>query len=251
MYTKSISRFARNTVDVLTIVRELKKVNVPVYFENEQLYSFDKEAELAISLHGAIAQGESENKSENIKWSLDKAAQNPDAQIYNRKCYGYSNAEDGSLVINEPEAEVIRQVFQMYLDGYSVGGIKKYLEEKGILTSRGKATWSKRSIETILTNEKYVGDVILYKTFSPNFPEKKRIPNNGEHKKYIQEDHHPAIISREMFRAVQKMRESRSNIERHADGTITRKAKRYTGRKSEYWFKEYFDSLFSDLVKSQ
>ena len=165
MWLIAISRFARNTVDVLTIVRELKKVNVPVYFENEQQYSFDKEAELAISLHGAIAQGESEKKSENIKWSLDKAAQNPDAQIYNRKCYGYSNAEDGSLVINESEAEVIRQVFQLYLDGYSVGGIKKY-----------------------------VGDVILYKTFSPDFPEKKRIQNNGEHKKYIQEDHHPSII---------------------------------------------------------
>ena len=204
VYTKSISRFARNTVDVLTIVRELKKMNVPVYFENEQLYSFDKEAELAISLHGAIAQGESENKSENIKWSL---------------------------VINDPEAEVIRQIFQMYLDGYSIGGIKKYLEEKGILTSRGRSTWSKRTIETILANEKYVGDVILYKTFSPNFPEKKRIPNNGEHQKYIQEDHHPSIISREMFRAVQEMRESRSNIERHADGTVTRKAKRYTGKK--------------------
>ena len=128
VYTKSISRFARNTVDVLTIVRELKKMNVPVYFENEQLYSFDKEAELAISLHGAIAQGESENKSENIKWSLDKAAQNPDAQIYNRKCYGYSNAEDGSLVINEPEAEVIRQIFQMYLDGYSVEEIDTFIE---------------------------------------------------------------------------------------------------------------------------
>jgi site-specific DNA recombinase len=231
VYTKSISRFARNTVDVLTIVRELKKMNVPVYFENEQLYSFDKEAELAISLHGAIAQGESENKSENIKWSLDKAAQNPDAQIYNRKCYGYSNAEDGSLVINEPEAEVIRQIFQLYLDGYSVGGIKKNLEGNGILTSRGKTAWSKRSIETILTNEKYAGDVILYKTFSPDFPEKKRIQNNGEHKKYIQEDHHLSIISREMFRAVQEMRESRSNIERHVDGTVTRKAKRYTGKK--------------------
>lgn len=202
VYTKSISRFARNTVDVLTIVRELKKVNVPVYFENEQLYSFDKEAELAISLHGAIAQGESENKSENIKWSLDKAAQNPDAQIYNRKCYGYSNAEDGSLVINESEAEVIRQVFQLYLDGYSVGGIKKY-----------------------------VGDVILYKTFSPDFPEKKRIQNNGEHKKYIQEDHHPSIISRGMFRTVWEMRESRGNIKHHADGTVTRNVKRYTGKK--------------------
>ena len=113
----------------------------------------------------------------------------------------------------------------------SIYVIKKYLEEKGILTSRGKTTWSKRSIETMLTNEKYVGDVILYKTFSPNFPEKKRIQNNGEHKKYIQEDHHPAIISREMFKAVQEMRESRSNIERHADGTVTRKAKRYTGKK--------------------
>ena len=110
-------------------------------------------------------------------------------------------------------------------------GIKKYLEEKGILTSRGKTNWSKRSIEIILANEKYVGDVILYKTFSPNFPEKKRIQNNGEHKKYIQEDHHPAIISREMFRAAQEMRDRRSNIERHADGTLTRKAKRYTGKK--------------------
>lgn len=100
------------------------------------------------------------------------------------------------------------------------------------MTSRGKSTWSKRSIETILANEKYVGDVILYKTFSPNFSEKKRIPNNGEHQKYIQEDHHPAIISRETFREVQEMRESRSNIERHADGTVTRKAKRYTGKKA-------------------
>ena len=144
---------------------------------------------------------------------------------------GYSNAEDGSLVINEPEAEVIRQIFQLYLDGYSVGGIKKNLEGNGILTSRGKTAWSKQSIETILTNEKYVGDVILYKTFSPDFPEKKRIQNNGEHQKYIQEDHHPSIISREMFRAVQEMRESRSNIERHVDGTVTRKAKRYTGKK--------------------
>ena len=119
----------------------------------------------------------------------------------------------------------------MYLDGYSVGGFKKYLEGNGILTSRGKTTWSKRSIETILTNEKHVGDVILYKTFSTNFPEKKRIPNNGEHQKYIQEDHHPSIISRETFRAVQEIRESRSNIERHADGTVTRKARRYTGKK--------------------
>ena len=115
----------------------------------------------------AIAQGKYENKSENIKWSLDRVAQNPDAQLYNRKCYGYSNAED----------------------------------------------------------------VILYKTFSSNFPEKKRIQNNGEHKKYIQKDHHPAIISREMFQAVQEIRESRSNIERHADRTVTRKAKRYTGKK--------------------
>ena len=96
------------------------------------------------------------------------------------------------------------------LDGYSVGGIKKYLEEKGILTSGGKTTWSKRTIETILTNEKYVGDVILYKTFSPNFPAKKRIPNNGEHKKYIREDHHLSIISSETFRAVQETPESRS-----------------------------------------
>ena len=90
------------------------------------------------------------------------------------------------------------------------------------MTSRGKTAWSKQSIETILTNEKYVGDVILYKTFSPDFLEKK---------KYIQEDHHPSIISREMFRAVREMRERRSNIERHADGTVTRKAKRYTGKK--------------------
>ena len=95
-------------------------MNVPVYF--------DKDEELAISLHGAIAQGEAENKSENIKWSLKKAAQNPDAQIYNRKCYRYSNAEDGSLVINEPEAEVIRQIFQMYLDGYSAGRILRSLK---------------------------------------------------------------------------------------------------------------------------
>lgn len=230
VYTKSIRRFARNTVDTLTIVRELKKMNVPVYFESEQIYSFDENAELAISLSSAIAQGESENKSENIKWSIDKAAQNPDSQIYNRKCYGYSNAEDGSLIINEPEAEVIRKIFQLYLEGYSVGGIKKYLEENVILTARGKVTWSKRSIETILSNEKYVGDVILYKTFSADYPEKKRFQNRGEHDKYIQEDHHPAIISREMFENVQEMRESRSNIERHADGTVTRKAKRYTGK---------------------
>lgn len=231
VYTKSLSRFARNTLDALTIVQELKRMKVPVYFETENIFSFDKDAEFQITLHEVAAQNESKSKSENIKWRIDKAAQNSDSKIYNRKCYGYNNADDGTLVINEEEAAVVRKIYELYLDGFSAAAIRKYLEHNNILSSTGKPHWCKKSIDNILTNEKYVGDVLLYKTFSPDYPEKKRIKNNGEHKKYLISDHHPAIITREMFTAVQEMRTSRSNIERNVDGTVTRKATRYTGKK--------------------
>nr|WP_286331843.1 recombinase family protein [Duncaniella freteri] len=207
--TKSVSRFGRNTVETLKICRQLKDIDVDVYFHNENLHSISKDGELALTLASAIAEGESASKSESVKWGIEKKAMAPDAGIYSRPCYGYKKDDDGKLVIVEDEAEVVRHIYQMYLDGSSVNIIKGYLEEQGVLSPTGGVVWSKRTIEKMLINDKYYGSVILYKTYTAEFPSDKRITNNGQRKKYQVDDHHPAIVSKELFDAVQKSIESR------------------------------------------
>ncbi|MDR0928268.1 MAG: recombinase family protein [Oscillospiraceae bacterium] len=226
--TKTVSRFGRNTVDTLMILRNLKERGIDVFFENEGLHSFDGKDELLISLIEAIAQAESENRSQNIKWGIKQHAQNPDAAIYSRPCYGYRKADDGELEIYEEEAKIVRQIFDLYLSGYSVLKIKRELESRSILTPAGKAVWAKRTIETILGNEKYTGDVLVYKTYCPEYPQTARIRNKGEKEKYCVSHHHMPIIEKSVFERVQSERKHRSNIVMDEEGIAHRRESHYS-----------------------
>lgn len=211
--TKTVSRFGRNTAETLSTLRMLKNKGVDVFFENEGLHSIDGNDEFLISLMEAIAQAESESRSQNIKWGIKQQAQRPDAAIYSRPCYGYRKSPDGQLVMIEEEAKTVRYIYSLYRSGYSVLGIKKELEANGILTPTGKSTWPKRTIETILANEKYTGDVLIYKTYCSEYPKTTRIRNRGEKDQYLISNHHPAIIERAVFDSVQDEKKRRSNIE--------------------------------------
>lgn len=226
--TKSISRFGRNTVDTLTVLRQLKAANVDVYFETENIHSLDSEGELLITPASAIAQAESEERSKNIKWGIRQSATSPDSAIYSRPCYGYRKDRTGQLIIQEEEAEVVRLVYDLYLDGESVVAIIRTLKRLQIETPRGKDTWSKRAIETMLKNEKYTGDVLVYKTYCDEYPKKKRIVNKGQAERLKVEDHHDAIIAKETFEAVQEEMIRRSNIEEDEEGNIRRKSTHYS-----------------------
>lgn len=207
--TKSVSRFGRNTLDTLNICRELRGLKVDVFFEQENIHSLGSDGELTLTITSAVAESESFEKSANIRWGLQKSAQNPDSKIFSRVCYGYRKGDDGSLVIDETQAEVVKSIFQMYLDGAGTQKIKDGLEQRGIPSPSGGATWPKRTIEKILVNEKYSGKVVLYKTYAAEYPAVGQIENRGQHEKLQVDDHHPAIITQEMFDAVQNAIEQR------------------------------------------
>ncbi len=201
--TKSVSRFGRNTADTLKLCRELKDIGVDIYFQNDNIHSLDPAGELTLSLISAVAEGSSYSKSESVKWGIEKKSHDPDAGIYSRPCYGYRRNEEGQLEIEKQEAEVVRTIFKMYLDGAGLVTIQKYLEERNISSPTGSAVWPKRTIEKMLRNEKYYGSVILYKTYTDEFPSTKRIVNNGQKKQMRVDEHHPGIITKELFDEVQ------------------------------------------------
>ena len=226
--TKTISRFGRNTVDTLSILQKLKEHNIDVYFENENLHSNNGNDELLISLISAVAEAESENRSESIKWGIRRSAENPGSPIYSRPCYGYRKNDDGILSICEEEAKNVRLIFALYLEGHSIVSIKKELESRQIKSPTGKDLWSKRTIENILSNEKYTGNVIIYKTYCASYPNKKRVVNKGQHERLVFDSSHPAIIESSVFEKVQAEKAQRSNLHIDSNGTQTRKPTRYS-----------------------
>ena len=215
--TKSISRFGRDTVETLEALRQMRDFGVRVVFEQENLDTADTDSELMISIVESFAQAENESRSENIKWGLKQKAASGTSKLYDRKCYGYDHDEDGRLIINEEEAESVRKIFRWYLDGKSILGIMKELEEQGIQSPTGKEKWPKRTIDVLLSNEKYTGNVRLFDS------EKRDV-------QYVSENNHPAIISTETFQAVQMEKMKRSNVNRGKDGT-QRKNKKYSSKK--------------------
>ena len=227
IFTKSVSRMGRNTLDLLNIIRELRSIGIRIIFQQEDLDSSKYEDELLITLIEAFAQAESTERSENIRWGLDKRMQDGTSGLYKRKCFGYIKTEDGELAICSEEARTVRLIFQLYLDGNSILSIIKILKSKGIPTPTGKEKWSNQAVVKILTNEKYTGNVILRKTVSEPFPSRKRKKNNGSERMYVVKDVHPKIISTEMFEAVQKERKLRSNIVIDESGQPKRASKRY------------------------
>jgi len=215
--TKSISRFGRDTVDTLEALNQLKTLGVRVIFEQEDLDTANTDSDLMISIIEAIAQAENESRSDNIKWGIKQRAAQGTSKLYNRKCYGYKNDVDGSLIIDDEEAKNVQLIFDFYLQGKSIIGIIEELERLGIKSPTGKDKWSKRTIDVMLSNEKYIGIV--------------RLLNSGKYEAhYISEDNNPSIISDEQFKAVQIEKANRSNVIKGEDGN-QRKNKKYSSKR--------------------
>ncbi|HWQ98648.1 MAG TPA: recombinase family protein [Clostridia bacterium] len=201
--TKSISRFARNTVDTLTAVRQLKEKGVEVYFEKENIYTMDSKGELLITIMSSLAQEEGRSISENVAWG--KRAKCEEGKVYlpYKQFFGYEKGPDGQPQIVEEQAKTVRLIYSLFLEGLMPSGVAKILEAMGILSPAGKSRWQPGTVESILTNEKYKGDALLQKTFCIDFLTKKMKRNEGELPQYYVEQSHPAIVSPEVFDEVQ------------------------------------------------
>ena len=199
----SVSRFARNTVDTIEYTRELRGLGIPVIFEEYNINSIYPESEFLITLYGAIAQNDSETLSSNVKWGKRQSMKSGHVNMQYKKMLGYEKGADGQPVINEDQAQVVRYIYQRYRMGDTLREIKETLENSGTLTAEGKSTWTISCLKSILTNEKYCGDALLQKTFILDCISKKVIKNTGQLTKYLIQDHHPAIVSREEFEATQ------------------------------------------------
>ena len=225
--TKSISRLGRNVTETLATLNKLRTLMVDVYFENENINTQDTNQDFLITILQTAAQAESEARSHNIKWGIQKSLESGKSKLYSRRCFGYTQDQEGNLNINDEEAAVVRKIFELYLSGYSVVGVVRELEKQGIKSPTGKERWSKRSIENTLANEKYIGSVLVGKTFSKDFPNNKRRVNRGEREKYLLTGSHPAIISEELFERVQAEKARRSNIQVDSSG-VKRKSTHYS-----------------------
>ena len=203
--TKSVSRFARNIIDCIGYVRQLKAADPPigVFFETENIFTLDENSEMSLSFIATLAQEESHTKSEIMNASIEMRFKR--GIFLTPPLLGYDKDEDGNLIINEDEAKTVRLIFFSYLYGYSAAKIADALTELERLTKRGNQTWSSGTVLQILTNERYCGDVLARKTFTPNYLNHKSRKNRHDRNQYRQKNHHDHIISREDFFAVQKM----------------------------------------------
>lgn len=211
IYTKSISRFSRNSLDFLKVIRKLKQLEVDVYFQNEQIWLKKERSEFNMAVHVAVAQEESMCKSRSIRWGLVYGFQSGDSKLANRVCYGYEQDKDGKLIINEKEAENVKLIFALYLQGYSLSGISKELKRRGVASPTGKEIWTSAAIDKILGNEKYIGQALLQKTYIPDVLAQKQEKNKGALTQYLYENNHRGIIEVKTFEKVQKMKKDRSN----------------------------------------
>ena len=233
--TKSVSRFGRNTVDTLAAINKLRELGVDVYFENEEMHSLDGNNVFMISILEGIAQEENAARSENIRWGIQRGMQSGKSKIFNRKCFGYVQDKNGNLIIQEDEAEIVVQIFELYLNGYSINAIRKELQRHEIKSPTGHDLWSKRSVDTLLQNEKYTGDVLVMKTFSEGYSKIKRRTNKGERDRFVSVGSHPAIISKDKFEKTRALRASRSNLVKGENGSA-RKSTRYSMKKAKVEF---------------
>lgn len=202
--TKSVSRFARNTVDSLTTIRKLKEHNVECYFEKENIWTFDGKGELLLTIMSSLAQEESRSISENCTWGQRKRFQDGKVSVPFKRFLGYDRGEDGNLVINEAQAMIVRRIYGLFLQGRSPYAIAKILTKEGIPSPGGKKIWASGTVKSILTNEKYKGDALLQKVYTVDFLSKKKKVNKGEVPQYYVKHNHQAIIPPQEFDIVQK-----------------------------------------------
>ena len=210
--TKSISRFARNTLDCLKYNRELKEKNIPVFFEKENINTMDSKGEVLLTIMASLAQQESQSLSQNIKLGLQYRFQNGEVRVNHSRFLGYTKDEEGNLIIEPAEAVVVKRIYREYLEGASLLQIGRGLEADGILTGAGKTKWRPETLKKILQNEKYIGDALLQKTYTVDFLNKKRVQNKGIVPQYYVENSHEPIIPHDLYMQVQEEMMRRANL---------------------------------------
>lgn len=228
---KSISRLSRNTADTVEIIRNLKTLGVTCYFEKEALDTGDMRSEFILTTLAALAQEESRTISENMRWSMEKRS--PRGDVPNMRCYGYELSDEfettetgykrRKVVIVSDEAEIVQKIFMLYVDGRSIAEITRILNGEKIPAPDSKCGWMSERIRYILKNERYCGDVLTHKTYTEDFLTHKNKRNRGEIPQYYIKDHHPAIISRELYQKAQNRRKKETNARK-------RREYRYSGR---------------------
>ena len=207
--TKSVSRFARNTVDSLTTIRTLKEHGIEVWFEKENIKTLDPKCEILLTILSSLSQEESRSISENVNWGIRKKMSDGKFTLSYSHFLGYDKGENENLVINEEEAKTIRRIFALNIKGLSPYMIAKQLTEEGIKTPMGKTVWRDTTVRSILRNEKYCGRALLQKTFTPDFLTKKTVKNTGQVPSYFVEHSHEPIIDPEVFDMVQRQMDAR------------------------------------------
>jgi DNA invertase Pin-like site-specific DNA recombinase len=219
--TKSVSRFARNTVDSLTTIRKLKENGIEVYFEKENIWTFDSKGELLLTIMSSLAQEEARSISENVTWGHRKRFSDGKVYVPFGRFLGYDRGENGELIINEEQAIIVRRIYKMFLDGNTPHTIAKALTDEGIPTPGGKKNWGATTVKSILSNEKYKGDALLQKSYTVDFLTKKKKANEGEIPQYYVEGSHKGIISTEVFELTQiELERRKSGDNRHSGMSI-------------------------------
>lgn len=228
--TKSVSRFARNTVDCLETVRMLKANGIGVIFEKENINTLTQSSEFMITLFSGFAQAESESLSKNVTWGKQKSMEAGNVVFQFHKLLGYHRGADNKPEIVPEEAETVRRIYRRYLEGASTHIIKAELEEDNVPTALGIQRWDVSVIKSILKNEKYCGDALLQKTYVTDCISKKVKKNNGERPMYYIQDNHPAIVPREIYRRVQEEMARRSGKRRVAQKYVKTEQSKYSGK---------------------
>lgn len=219
--TKSVSRFARNTVDSLSTIRKLKEHNVECYFEKENIWTFDGKGELLLTIMSSLAQEESRSISENVKWGMRKRFADGKVTFAYSSVMGFEKGADGKFVINPEQAEIVRLIFRLFMEGMTPHSIAKRLTEMGIKTPMGKDKWNALTIRHMLSNEKYKGDALLQKQFTVDYLQKKMKKNEGEIAQYYIQNNHEAIIPPAVFDMVQaELEKRRSGSSRYSGVSI-------------------------------
>lgn len=226
--TKSIGRLSRNVLDTLTIIQSLKTKGINIYFEKENLNSLETEKEIDIAFSGVLVQEESKNLSENVQWGYKRKFERGD-DFVGKMPMGYKRINNEWIIVSE-EAEIIRKIYQLYLEGNTLQQIKEYLEEHQVKTATGKETWATAVIQKILKNEKYKGDSLLQKTYTEDFITGKKGKNVGQRERYYITNSHPAIITAETFDKVQEEMYRRARLICKEDGTVESNTSKYNGK---------------------
>ena len=217
--TKSVSRFARNTVDSLSTIRKLKEHKIECYFEKENIWTFDSKGELLLTIMSSLAQEESRSISENVKWGHRKRFADGKVSVAYSRFLGYKKGPNGGLVVVPEEARTIKLIYKLFMEGLGMKTIAKELTKRGLKTPGGKYTWSTSTVSSILRNEKYKGDALLQKSYTVDFLTKKTKINEGEVPQYYVEHDHEAIIEPQLFDLVQAELKRRSKARKYYSGT--------------------------------